>query len=349
MADELGTARDLLETARRGAEEEGTERSLPFILFHLAELECRAGNWAKAEEEARLAADVAERTGQDTGQAFALGVVALVDALHGRLDEARTVAGEALVLAHRARALPAGDLIESVLGFLELSLGDASRAHRHLGPLLERLDRAGIDEPGAARYVGDGLEALVMVGDMELATRLNDRLTARSEELDRTWGLVVAARTRGLLLGAAGDAPGAVESFERALAAHDRLAEPFESAGRCSGWEWRVAGTGASVTRARSSNARSRSSRAWAPSCGRHAPGPNSGRISGRTASTVALTPTEERIARMVADGATNREAAAALFLSVKTVEWNLSRIYRRIGVRSRTELARWLDAPGPL
>jgi DNA-binding NarL/FixJ family response regulator len=45
----------------------------------------------------------------------------------------------------------------------------------------------------------------------------------------------------------------------------------------------------------------------------------------------------------MVADGATNQEAASTLFLSVKTVEWNLSRVYRKLGIRSRTELVRWM------
>ena len=347
-ADELDPSRQLLETARQGAEEEGTERSLPFILFHLAELECRAGNWETAEVEARQAVDVAERTGQDTGRAFALAAVALVGALRGRADEARTAAAHGLVLAQRARALPAGDLLESVLGFLELSLGEASRAHRHLGPLCERLTRTGLHEPGAARYVGDGIEALIGVGDLELAARLTGELSTRSEELDRAWGLVVAGRCRGLLLAASGDMPGAVESFESALAMHERLAEPLEL-GRT------LLGLGVVRRRdRRKHDAREAIERAneifqglgadlWATRAQSEL-----ARIGGRAPSAIALTPTEERIAKMVADGATNKEVAAALFLSVKTVEWNLSRIYRRIGVRSRTELARWVAAPGP-
>jgi DNA-binding CsgD family transcriptional regulator len=69
-------------------------------------------------------------------------------------------------------------------------------------------------------------------------------------------------------------------------------------------------------------------------------------RISGRTPGTVVLTPTEERIAILVVQGRSNREVADSLFLTVKTVEWNLSRIYRKLGIRSRVELARWLEAP---
>jgi DNA-binding CsgD family transcriptional regulator len=72
------------------------------------------------------------------------------------------------------------------------------------------------------------------------------------------------------------------------------------------------------------------------------------GRIGGRAPSSVELTPTEERVARLVADGKSNREVAKALFLTVRTVEWNLGRIYRKLGVRSRTELARWVLDRGP-
>ena len=64
-------------------------------------------------------------------------------------------------------------------------------------------------------------------------------------------------------------------------------------------------------------------------------------RIGGRAPSSVTLTRTEEREAALVATGSTNREVAAALFVSVHTVEANLKRIYRKLGIRSRTELAR--------
>ncbi len=60
----------------------------------------------------------------------------------------------------------------------------------------------------------------------------------------------------------------------------------------------------------------------------------------------MSLTPAEERIARMAAGGATNQEIARALYLAPKTVEWNLTRIYRKLGIRNRVELARWVDAP---
>ncbi len=345
-ADQLEASRTLLDRARRRVEEDGSERSLPFILFHLAELECRAGNWATAAEEAGAASDIAERTGQDTGRAFALAGLAMVAALRGRVDEARTAATRGLAFAQHAGAVPAGVMLESVLGFLELSLGDAGRAHRHLGPLAEHVAEAGIFEPGALRYLGDAVEALAGVGDIDLASRITDDLARRSAELDRAWGLAVAARSRGLLLATGGDLVGAIEAYEAALVQHERLGQPFEL-GRT------LLAIGVARRRDRQKRAaREALERAleifqdlgadlWA---GRARD--DLARIGGRAASAVSLTPTEDRIARMVVEGATNQETAAALFLAVKTVEWNLSRIYRKLGIRSRTELARWLDAP---
>ena len=64
------------------------------------------------------------------------------------------------------------------------------------------------------------------------------------------------------------------------------------------------------------------------------------GRISGRTREE-GLTPAEQRVAALVAEGRTNREVAAALVLGERTVETHLTHIYAKLGVRSRTELAR--------
>ena len=68
-------------------------------------------------------------------------------------------------------------------------------------------------------------------------------------------------------------------------------------------------------------------------------------RIAGRTPSSDALTPTERRVAELVAEGHPNKEIAARLFVTVKTVEANLTRIYAKLGLRSRTELAGLLGA----
>jgi DNA-binding CsgD family transcriptional regulator len=339
----LDRAHELLATAKRRAEEQGTERSLPFILFHLAELECWIGDWAAAEEHVRSAMTLAEATRQEGARAFALAAWALLASLRGLEAEVRQAAADGFEAARLAGAVPATLMLESVLGFLELSLGNPARAHRHLAPLVESAVRTGISEPGAIRFLGDGIEAMIGIGDTEPASAIVEHLMERSRELDRVWGLVVAGRCLGLLRSASGDAGGAEAALQRALEESQRLHQPLER-GRTL--------LALGVVRRRDRQKRPardvlEQGRAifeelgadlWAQRASAEL-----GRIGGRATSSVALTPTEERVARMVADGATNQEAASTLFLSVKTVEWNLSRVYRKLGIRSRTELVRWM------
>ena len=341
-SDDLARARSRLEDAHTRALEEGNERSLPFLLFHLAELECWTGNWQLAERYADEGCAVATETGQESSLAFALYSKALLEAHRGEVEAARATTERGLALAELSGALPVRVLLLSVLGFVEVSLGEYGAAHRYLGPLAEAAREAGIREPGVLRYVPDGIEDLISIGDLEGARTLLDLWEERSEALGRVWGLAVGARCRGLLLSSAGDHAGAIRALERAVSLDRRLGQPFELARtllalgtvRRRAQQRRAAretleealetfqrlGASLWIERARS----------------------ELGRIGGRAPSSVELTPTEERVARLVADGKSNREVAGALFLTVRTVEWNLGRIYRKLGVRSRTELARW-------
>jgi DNA-binding CsgD family transcriptional regulator len=163
-----------------------------------------------------------------------------------------------------------------------------------------------------------------------------DRLGAT---LGRPWVLVMACRGRALLSAARGDLGASYQELEQALMLHDRLGEPFERARTLL-----VLGT---VHR------RDRKKRAardalegalevfdrlgatlWSARARVELE-----RIGGRAATTQDLTPTEQRIADLIASGLSYRETADALFISPKTVQWNLSKIYRKLGIRSRTEL----------
>jgi DNA-binding CsgD family transcriptional regulator len=342
-SDRLAESRALLEQGLSRAEEQGAEQSLPFILVHLSELECWLGDFPLAEQHARRAIEVADRTEQDAGRAFAMAALAMALAYLGREPECRAMATEGMTVASSTGAVPAAVLCESTLGFLELSLGRPDRAHQHLAPLVERAVGGGVHEPGAMRYLGDAIETLIAVGDVETADELIDNLDRRSFELDRAWGSMIAARARALVLAAGGDLAGARESVEAAVAIHDRLSEPFELARTLM-----VQGIIERRDR-RKSTARDLLERAldlfselgadlWV---GRARD--ELARIGGRAPSSLSLTPTEDRIARRIADGATNMEVATSLYLAVKTVEWNLTRIYRKLGIHSRSELIRWM------
>jgi DNA-binding CsgD family transcriptional regulator len=198
----------------------------------------------------------------------------------------------------------------------------------------------GVREPGAFPFVPDEVEALVALGDVGSAERLIERLEEQGRALDRPLTLATAARCRGLMASARGDLEEADEHLQRSLDEHTRAQQPLEL-----GRSLLVAG----VVRRRmkqKKGARELLERALttfevlgAPLWTAKATA-ELARIGGRAPSGVALTPTEEQVARLVAAGRTNREVADALFMSPHTVDANLRRIYRKFGVHSRTELA---------
>jgi DNA-binding CsgD family transcriptional regulator len=153
------------------------------------------------------------------------------------------------------------------------------------------------------------------------------------------------ARCRGLLLAARGDPSGAFASFDEALAEHVRVLHPLDHGrtllvlGVTQRRAKKRAAARASLEQALSVFERL-GARLWAD----RARG-ELARIGGRTATRDELTEAERRIAALVAEGRSNREVAAALFLTEHSVETALTRIYRKLGVRSRTELGSRLRA----
>jgi DNA-binding CsgD family transcriptional regulator len=196
-------------------------------------------------------------------------------------------------------------------------------------------------EPAAHIELGDHLEALIAVGELDEAEALIAHWEERSRALDRAWALAILARARGLLLSARGDVDGALAAFEQALAEHDRTTDPFQ---RARTW----LALGRSQRRAKKRAAARETLEAALTQFERlDAPlwieqtRAELSRIGGRAPSRDDLTEAERRIAALVADGRSNREVASALFLTVRSVETALTRIYRKEGVRSRSELAR--------
>jgi DNA-binding CsgD family transcriptional regulator len=226
------------------------------------------------------------------------------------------------------------------LGLLELSLDRPGEAVQALAPLRDRLLAAGVGEPGAIRFVPDEIEALLALGRVEAAEPLLAWLEERGQALARASALAAACRCRGLMDAADGRHEAALASFERALSAHDRLPMPFERARTLLAF-------GATLRRAkRRSAARDALAQALA---GFERLGAahwidraraEMSRIGGRRPAGAALTPTERRVAELASQGSSNKEIAAALFVTPKTVDTQLSRIYRKLGVHSRTALA---------
>ncbi|HXJ64348.1 MAG TPA: AAA family ATPase [Actinomycetota bacterium] len=339
--DELDESRSVFQAMLAQAVERGREAPIPAIHYHLAELECWAGRWGAARDHARRSLEGTIQIGE-TAHYRTLGLYAqaLVDAQSGRAEEARAAATEGMAIAERMAHVIAGVLHLSVLGFLDLFEGNLAGASSHLATASDMAESMGVEEPALFRFVPDQVEALVALGDLDGAEAVLDRFEERAARLDRAWALATGARCRGLLLAARGDMEGALESLRVALAHHERVPEPFALARTlyCQGQVLRraklKAESRAAFERALAIYAEL-GARPWAEQASREAR-----RGAVRTAGPFDLTPTEERVAALVAEGRTNREAADALFMSVNTIEWNLSRIYRKLGVRSRTELA---------
>ena len=266
----------------------------------------------------------------------------MIAAHRGRIDDARARAQGAIAHAEAEGIRIAQSGHGWVLGFVELSLGDAAAALPYLRRSYE-LRNDFVLEPGMRLELGDLLEALVGVGELDEADVVLETWQQRADALDRAWALAILARSRGLLLAARGDLDGAFASFERALAEHARSTDPFHYArtllalGRT---QRRAKRRGAARTTLEDATARFEHLGAplWAEQARAEL-----ARIGGRTASGGELTEAERRIAELVAEGQTNREVAAALFLTEHSVETALTRVYRKLGVRSRAELAHLL------
>ncbi|HEX2213347.1 MAG TPA: LuxR C-terminal-related transcriptional regulator, partial [Mycobacterium sp.] len=158
---------------------------------------------------------------------------------------------------------------------------------------------------------------------------------------NRAWMLAVGARCRGMLLAAQGELEAAHAATQRAMAAHDDLPMPFERArtqllvGQLERRQRRKESAAAHLQEALDTFERLHiplwADRARAELARAH--------VSPRRTSQ--LTPSEQRVAELAASGMKNRDVAAALFISPKTVEANLARIYRKLGIKSRAELGR--------
>lgn len=342
-ADQFEASVSLLDAAYERAVNQGDESSLPWILGYRSIGEWLLGRWERAGASAAEAYEIALQTGQLAQQALALASRALVAAGRGEEDRGRSDAHRALALSGEHDAMVATITGTWALGLLDLSLGAADEAHRRLGPLVERLEGAGVEEPGSMRFVTDEIEALLMLGRLDEAAELLACTDKRARMLDRASVIAACERSHGLLAAANRNVDAAEEALRRALREHARATIPFERARTLLALGSLLRRTG------RKRDARETLEEAHAQflklgaALWANVSGAELARIGGRAPSRAELTATEEKVAALVAEGHTNREVAAALFVTERTIEYHLANIYRKVGVRSRTELARRL------
>lgn len=337
FAGDFDEARAWLLAMLQSALDEGDDSALPTIYGHLALLECWTGEFATAMSYVGSGNEFTELTG--VGSPSVTAAHAYACAATGDIDEGRRVAAAAV--ADDEAQHDDGDVgcdLRS-FGFVELVAGNLEAAADHLLRALSIVDQLGVLEPSILRMHGDAVEALVGLGRIAEAERLTVELESQ-ERLQSAWARTIAWRCRGMIAFATGDADGAETALNNSLLAHRSIAMPLEEA-RTRLWlgmTLRRAGRRRDARAALTAALRSFESIGSPPFAERARL--ELGRLGGRSAATDALTPTEARVAELVGSGLTNAEVATGLFINVRTVESHLGRIYRKLGVRSRTELA---------
>ncbi len=338
----LEEALGALSRLRREAIERGAESDLMFMAFHHVLVECWRGSLAAARLLAEDTDERARQLGTDIPFAIALCCESAVAAHAGEPVRCRRAAKEALAIFERGGSLAVRVWPLVTLGFLEVSLSDFPAALQVLGPLIEAAPAMGYGEPTAAPFAPDAAEALIAVGAYDEAQALVTGLLENGRRLDRAWALALGSRCEALLLAARGDLPGALDATTQALRHHERLPIPLEL-GRTLLVRGRLLRRGHQRGAAEEDLARalaifeSLPSPLWSDQTRAEL-----ARIKAPAQAGDELTPTERRVADLAGSGLTNREVARALFISPKTVEVNLARIYRKLGIRSRAELGRW-------
>ena len=344
---ELDRAANLIAELRERTRDALLPGLLSYVLGMSSEIELRRGRLAAAHAVAAESVQLAADTVAGTQHAFALARLGAAAAAMGLAEECRTSVAHALAVSEEADIWSVPIHGHAALGLLALGAGDPGEAAHALDRAECAAERAGLGHPGVVAYAGDHAEALVRAGRRPEAEQALGRLQAQARISQGTWELGVTARCHGLLA----PAVAADSHFTRAQA----LLEPvsaFEAARTRLCW-------GESLRRRRQRGQARRlldqaletftklGAVTWARQTEMELEA--SGAAVHRTIPTPAsqLTPREFQICVLVAQGATNPEIAAKLFLSRKTIEAHLGHIFAKLGVRSRTELTRLIVQNG--
>jgi DNA-binding CsgD family transcriptional regulator len=309
------------------------------VLWELSWLELWAGRWECAAAHAARARDISLQYGVEKNQDYIPS--AWVAAHRGQLELARQEAERGLKLCEEQIGFNP-PLLQAVPGLVALWSGDAAAGADCLEQADQQAQVLGWGSPDARPWTADYAEALLELGRVDDAVRVIDRWEADASRLGSDRVLAHVTRCRGLVAAARGAVDEATSLLELAVARHDEGGDVF---GRARA----LLALGTILRRARQKRAaRDTISAALADledlgatTWVERARG-ELGRIGGRTREE-GLTAAERRVAALVAAGRTNREVADQLFLSERTVAGHLTRVYAKLSVRSRTELARRL------
>jgi DNA-binding CsgD family transcriptional regulator len=339
---ELASARELLRSLQALADDRGDLTSYAMIRMHMVEVELRAGNLAAA---ASLLDEWGESSDYETQfRPQYPRCRALLEVQRGAGEEAQRWADETIRLAQAAGSM--WDELEArrvrgINGLLGLT---PDRAVMDLWVVWEHCEREGVLDPGAFPVAPDLVEALSELARFEDAGEVTRRLGELAAQQDHPWASATFKRCAGILeLATGGDVEAGAASLAEASVDLEALGSLFDAArcllalGRAQRRlkQWR--GARESLERAAVSFA-ALGADGWAARARSELE-----RVGGRRRAESELTPSERQVSELAADGLSNKEIAAALYVTVNTVEVHLARAYAKLGVRSRGQLAKRL------
>jgi len=338
-ATRFDEAAELFEQELASAHSLGIEPVEVVARGHLSEVQLRAGRWADAVANARLTLEHARQATDHQVVAAASCVTAMAEAVLGYHAEARSLAASGLSAAEEMADFWWTIGARAVLGLVALTEDEPEEAVEVLEPAWRLMTERRLGDLSIFP-VGHVLgEALLAVGRVEEAVAVAGTLRACPVG-DKPWCCAMAGRLMALAAAERGDYVEARRKIAAALAGHADLPEPFEHA-RTLHLAGRIERSARSWGAARGAfaDALERFDQLGAARWAERASA-DLARLPGRRPAGEELTVREREMAALVAEGLTNKEIAARLFVSVRTVEATLSRLYGKLGVRSRTELA---------
>ena len=345
-SDEVDRAADVLAAWRKKLTDEVCESQLPFLLMWEANHAIRTGQLAEAERLIEAHGDQARRLGYQHNARYATFNRGRLALARGDLTAATGIGRELLGTGERLDVPAVMTLGNRLLGESSLYAADHEAA---LASLLrvEELLAGGTENVSAFQHLVQRVEAHAALGDVEQAERALAPYERKAREQSSPSALALAARSRALVAAARGQDESALAAFDESLAhvADERLL-PFERArtlllkGILQRRLKRKSAARETLTAARGAFDRL-GSLGWVQRVDGEI-----GRIGLRRSAPTELTDTERRVAELAATGMTAKEIASAVFLSPRTVEDNLGRIYRKLGISSRAELGARLSEP---
>jgi DNA-binding CsgD family transcriptional regulator len=339
---ELDTSYDLMRAIQQRCADKGEEGELIFVDFYVVVNRIWRGDFVAAKRLADDVTEMARQLGAGFPTMLSLLLQAWLAVYGGAEDDARLVVADAIDAAKRSGTAWHEDWALTALGLLEVSLGNYAAAVDTLQPLLSR-HAPNSTEISSASFLPDAVEALTALGRVDEAEPLVDALERNGRRLNRAWMLAVGARCRAMVQAARGDVDAAVQSARHALTEHDRLPMPFERT-RTQLLLGQLMRRERSESTALLRNALAVFEQLGAELWANRARAELAGRpTKAQARHKDALTVAELQVAELAASGMTNRDVAAKLFISSKTVEAALARVYRKLDIGSRAELARRL------